>query len=134
MADLVIAPGDVAAVKVIEQMTGPVSEAVDSGEAVCLAAASGVFSLADEDNAALDEPVGVAIKNANQANIATTVVRKGWLDLGDALAGLAYGATVWLSDTAGKLADADPGSHVVIGTVIPAWGTTTADKLLRVDL
>jgi hypothetical protein len=39
-----------------------------------------------------------------------------------------------LSNTEGALADADPGTSIVIGEVVPGWGYPTADKLLRVDL
>jgi len=135
MADLSITATDVAPVKVIEQVTGPAAAAIDAGEAVYYVAADGTFNLADEDVAApVNEPEGIAITTANQANITITVVKKGLLDLGDALDGMGYGATVYLSATAGKLADADPGNAVVIGEVVPAWGATTADKLLRVDL
>ena len=35
-----------------------------------------------------------------------TVVRKGWIDMGDALGDLTYDDDVFLSDTAGTLADA----------------------------
>jgi hypothetical protein len=90
--------------------------------------------LADQgESDPVNDPEGVAIVNANAANVTTTLVRKGVLDVGDALAGMDYGDPVYLSDTAGKMADADPGGSVVIGEVIPGWGDTTADKLLRVD-
>jgi hypothetical protein len=90
---------------------------------------------ADEDGAApLNEPEGIAIKAALQANDTITIVKKGLLDIGNVLTALAYGAPVYLSDTPGLLADSDPGEAIVIGEVWPSWGATTADKLLRVDL
>jgi hypothetical protein len=61
-------------------------------------------------------------------------VRKGWIDIGDALSALAYDADVFLSDTDGTLATTAGTVSKIIGTVVPAWGATTADKLLRVDL
>jgi hypothetical protein len=135
MSDLSITATDVAPVKVIEQFTAPAHEAIDAGEAVYFVAATGKVGLADENGSApLNEPEGIAITTANQANITVTVVKQGIIDVGDALAGLDYGATVYLSQTAGLLADADPANGVVIGEVVPAFGATTADKLLRIDL
>jgi len=135
MADLTITAADVAAVEIIEKVTGPAAAAIDAGEACYIVAASGKYNLADEDaSAPVNDVEGVAINSANAAGITTTLVRKGVLDVGDALAGMDYGAEVYLSATAGKLADADPGNTVVVGQVIPGWGYTTADKLLRVDL
>jgi hypothetical protein len=135
-ADLSITATDVAAVKVIEQETGPIEEAVDAGEMVAYDASTGMYELADQDiHTAQTQLVGIAIKTGNQANITVTVVRKGLIDLGaEALAGLNYGVPVYLSKTAGKIYDSDPGGGIVVGTVVPAWGSTTADKLLRVDL
>lgn len=135
MSDLTITAAEVSSVEVMEQFTAPAHEAINAGDAVYLVAATGKVGLADEDGSApLNEPEGIAITTANQANIAVTVVKKGVLDLGDALAGMDYGAVVYLSATPGNLADATAGHAVVIGEVIPAWGATTADKLLRVDL
>jgi hypothetical protein len=134
-ANLSITATDVAAVKIIEQDTAPAHEAIDAGEVLYYVAATGKVGLADQDEAApLNDPVGIAIKTANQAGISVTFVRKGLLDLGDALAGLNFGAVVYLSATAGKIYDSDPGNAIVIGTVVPGWGYATADKLLRVDL
>lgn len=122
-------------VKIIEQFTGPAHEAMEAGNAVYLVAASGKFGLADENGSApVNEPEGVSIKTALQQNDTVTIVKKGYLDIGNVLTALAYGAPVYLSATAGKLADADPGNAIVIGEVWPAFGNTTADKLLRVDL
>lgn len=55
------------------------------------------------------------------------------LDLGEALAGLAIGAKVYASDTAGTLADAAGTVSRVMGTVVGAFGNTTPDKLLRLE-
>lgn len=135
MADLTITATDVAAVKVIEQETGAVEEAVDAGEMVAYDATTGLYELADQDvHTTQRKLVGMAIRNGNQAGIAVTVVRKGLVNVGDALAGLSFGDVVYLSATAGKIDSADPGGTIVVGTVVPAWGHTTADKLLRLDL
>lgn len=135
MADLTITSTDVAAVKVIEQDTAPSHEAIDAGEALYYVAATGKVGLADGNGAApLNDPKGIAIKTANAAGITVTFVKKGVIDLGDALAGLNFDDPVYLSHTPGALADADPGTTIIVGRVVPGWGYTTADKLLRIDL
>ncbi len=122
-------------VRVIEQYTGPAAAATAVGDAVYLVAASGKLGLADENGSApVNEPEGVAIKAALADGDTITIVKKGLLDIGNVLSAMNYGTPVYLSATAGKLADADPGNAIVIGEVWPAWGATTADKLLRVDL
>jgi len=132
--DLTITAADVAVVEVFEQVTGPAAAAINAGQVVYLVAANGMFNLADGNGGApLTDPEGVAVQTANQANITITVVRAGVLDVGDALAGMNYGDTVWLSYTAGAMADTDPGASIVVGEVIPGWAYGTADKLLRVD-
>jgi len=135
MADLSITATDVAPVEVIEQITGPVGAVINAGQAVYPVAATGVFGLADQDESApLNHPVGVAITTANAANITITAVRKGTIDLGDALSALDYDQVVYLSGTPGMMSATDAGNSIVVGRVVPAWGATTADKLLRVDL
>lgn len=135
MSDLSITAADVAVVETIEQVTGPAHEEVEAGEVCYIVAASGKYGLADEnDSAPVNDPEGVAVVTANAANITITLIRQGVLDVGEALAGMDYGDPVYLSQTPGKMADADPAATIVIGEVIPGWGYTTADKLLRVDL
>jgi hypothetical protein len=96
-------------------------------------AATGKAGKADANGAApLNEVEGVAIKTAANANDTITFVIEGWLDVGDALDAMDYGAPVFLSNTAGLMADADPGAGIQIGEVWPAWGHTTADKILYV--
>lgn len=134
-ANLTIVAAKVAAVKVIEQDTAPAYEAIDAGDVVYFVAASGKVGLADSNGAPpLNRPKGVAIKTANAAGITVTFVRKGILDLGDALDGLNFDDPVYLSQTAGSMFDTDPGETIIVGRVVPGWGYTSADKLLRVDL
>ncbi len=133
MGDLaVVTVVDVAAVQIIEQFTVPAAEAIDAGELVGIDT-NGKAVLADADTGPITA-YGVAITSANQANITITAVRKGLVDVGDVLAGLAYMADVFSSGTPGLMADAVVGGLDPIGQVVPAWGHTTADKLLRVDL
>lgn len=135
MADLTITAANVALVKAVEEFTLPTAAQVNAGQPVYLVAASGQVNLADEDAAApANAPKGVAYRSGRFAGDAVSCVKKGWLDLGAALDSLNFGAKVYLSATAGKLADADPGNTVVVGEVWPAFGHTTADKLLYVNL
>lgn len=132
MTDLVITA--VSPVRVVKQYTGPAHEAVAVGNAGYLVAASGKLGKADANGSApVNEPEGVFIKAALQQNDTVTIVMEGWLDVGNALSALDYGALVFLSNTAGALADADEGAGIIIGEVWPAWGNTTADKLLYVN-
>lgn len=132
MTDLTITA--VSPVKVVKQYTGPAHEAVAVGNAGYLVAATGKLGKADANGSApVNEPEGVFIKAALQQNDSVTVVMEGWLDVGNALSALDYGAPVFLSRTAGGLADADEGDGILIGEVWPAWGNTTADKVLYVN-
>lgn len=133
MADLTVTPADVAPVEIREQRTLPAAAAIAIGQAVYIDSA-GKFALADASGAGTAGAFGVAIQKATEAGEAVTAVRKGLLDMGDALDALAFGASVYLSDTnTGILADAAGTVSKVVGTVAPAWGATSADKLLRVD-
>ena len=55
------------------------------------------------------------------------------LDVGDALSGIAYGVSVFLSDTDGTLADAAGTVSTVVGKVVAGWAGS-AKKLLRLTL
>lgn len=136
MANLTIAAADVAPVKVFEQYTGPAAEAIDAGEMVRLDTSGGAFTLANASSAAEGRVFGMAMNSANQANITITVVKKGLVDVGDALASEAYDEELNMSDTDGKIDDGvgTPTADYAVGRVVPGWGYTTADKLLLVDL
>lgn len=80
-----------------------------------------------------DRVWGIAGRTA-EANESVTVVRRGLMEGWSNLP--AYGALVYLSDTAGALADAAGTSLVTVGIVVPVWGTTlgtAADKMLLVE-
>ena len=133
MADLAaVTANEVAAIEVIEQFTGPAGEVIAAGEIVGIDDATGQIVRADADAVIL--PKGIAIKSANAAGLAVTAVRRGMVDVGDVLDGLAYGASVFVSGTPGLMADAAVGALEAIGEVAPAWGHTTADKVLRIAL
>lgn len=77
---------------------------------------------------------GFATVESDRIGQAITVVRNGLLDIGNALSGVAFGAPIYISDTDGTLSDSagDSTVDVIIGRVVPGWGSATADKLLRV--
>lgn len=117
----------------IEAFTAIAGENLDAGQVVRFAA-DGRVVRASADTAVNAAAVGVAIASATPGR-AVTVLRHGILDLGDALNGQAYGAQIYLSNTAGAL-DTAPGTvSVTVGQVIaqPASGGTI-QKLLRVHL
>lgn len=119
-------------VEVIEQFTGPLAEAIDEGTYARLSTTTGMVEKGNATDAAESRSGGLTIGNG-VAKQAMTVVRKGVLDLGNALDALAYDADVYLSDTDGKLGTTAGTVSKVVGTVVPGWGATTADKLLRVN-
>lgn len=133
MADFSVPTASVVrAVKIIEQFTLPAGEAIAAGQLVGVDT-NGKVVLADADTGPIYTQ-GVAIKSANQANMPVTVVRKGYIDVGNIFTAAAINASVYSSGTAGTMADAAVGGLAAIGTVVPAWAYTTVDKLLRVDL
>lgn len=117
--------------------TAPAEEAITSGQYARMNNTTGFQALGNATTAGevgtATSRRGIAI-NTVAVNETTTFVRKGYLDLGDALDALAYGADVFLSDTDGTLADAAGTVSTVVGQVVPGFGNTTPDKLLFVDL
>lgn len=65
---------------------------------------------------------------------AVSVLKRGWLE-GMGVSGLAYGAKVYLSDTAGALSDAPSATNpVCVGVVMPLPNHPTLTKALYIDL
>jgi hypothetical protein len=134
MTNLVITASAVAIVKEFESLTLPVDEAVTAGQAGRLATATGKLTKANGSGAAEARAVGVFVRSSRFVGEAVTLIKRGVLDLGSALDGLDYDAIIYLSDTDGTLADSVGTVSTKIGRVIPAFGNTTADKLLYVDM
>ena len=130
MATLSVTAADVALVQVIEKFTGPAAEAITAGQYVRLDTSTGKIALGNGTSAAEARKGGIAITSA-PAGMTVTAVRKGIVDLGDALGDLTYDDDVFLSDTDGVLADTAGTTSLIVGTVVPVWAATTADKLLR---
>lgn len=84
------------------------TEAVTAGQVLCWAAA-GTMSLADGNDAALDEPQAVAMQ-AGSAGARISVLRRGCV-YGFTVAALSVGGLVTLTDTPGVIEEAGAGEH-----------------------
>lgn len=138
MANLSITAANVAAVStpggLYEAVTGPAAEAISAGQYCRLNVTSGTIELGNGTTAVEARSGGVAISTANAANVTITMLRKGYIDVGNALSSLAYDADVYLSNTDGTLSSSAGTVSLVVATVVPSYGATTAEKMLRVNL
>jgi hypothetical protein len=134
MANLTIVAADVRPVHVLSQQISGAGVAITAGQ-VGKFMSTGLVDLALATTAANARAIGVAVNGTAETGMLPTFVRKGIIDLGpNVLNAVAYGADIFLSDTAGTLSDTAGTVNKVIGTVVPGFGNTTPDKLLRVDL
>jgi hypothetical protein len=132
MGNLSITAADVSPVEVWEKFTGPTTEVITAGMYVRYNTTSGKIEKGNASSASEGRMGGIAIFGASVAGITITAVRRGIIDVGDALGDLAFDADVYLSNTDGTLATSQGTGAYIIGTVVPAWNSSTADKLLRV--
>lgn len=120
-----------------ETFTSPSEEALSAGQFAKMTAATGLMSLGNAttttENGSLSMQRGIAL-NTVAVNGTTTFVKRGLLDVGAGIDGLAYGAIVYLSDTDGTLGDVAGTVSTIVGHVVPGFANTTPDKLLRVEL
>ncbi len=130
-ADLVITT--IRPVVTLEQSTGSVNEAVAAGQYVRLHVTTGYVELGKGTNAAEARKGGLAL-HAAAAQETVTFVRKGTVDVGEPLLNPPLADDVFLSDTDGTLAATAGTVTLIVGTVVPGWGATTAAKLLQLDL
>jgi hypothetical protein len=122
-------------VESVRQMTLPTAEAVTAGAPVRLDASTGKFTNANGSSAGEARIWGIATRTA-AAGEALTAIRNGVLD-GFDLSSMNYDATVYLSDTDGRLDTAAGTVSTVVGRVIPGTGVTLGtalDKVLSVEL
>jgi len=133
MATLTVTAARVALVEQIEKFSGPAAEAITAGQYVRYNTTSGKIELGNGTDTTENRSGGIALNSAGIGET-VTVLRKGIVDLGDALGDLTYDDDVFLSDTDGVLADTAGSASKIVGTVVPIWGHTTADKALRLDL
>lgn len=134
MANLTISASAVGLVKEFEAVTLPVDEAVTAGQVGRLNTTTGNLTLANGTLAAEARALGVFVRSSRFVNEPVHLIKRGILDLGSALNGVALDAVIYLSDTDGTLADSAGTVSTKIGRVIPAFGHTDADKLLYVDV
>ena len=135
MTDLTIVAAEVAPIQVFEQVTLPAGEAIDAGEVVRLDVSTGYAALANASSAAEGRMIGVAMNSAVVGQ-ALSVMKKGLLDVGDALASETIDELLAISNTDGKIDDGagTPTADYNVGRVWPSFGAVTADLILFVDV
>ncbi len=136
MTDLSITAADVHLVRATESeiYTGAVGEAGTAGMYYRVNTTTGKLEKGNATTPTeLGNMGGILVDDAKLGQAATIALPGAIVDLGDALGDLDYGASVYVDDTDATLADTPGTESLKIGTVIPAWGATTADKLLRVE-
>lgn len=101
------------------------TETVTAGQVLCWAAA-GTMSLADGNDAALDEPQAVALQGG-VAGQRVSVLRRG-IVAGFAVSGLNVGGQVTLTDTPGVIEEAGAGENV--GRIWALPGGAAADRVI----
>lgn len=123
-------------VEVTEQATAPAAVAITAGQLIKFDTA-GKWILADaSDIGGLGLRCAMAVKTVAISE-ALTGLYQAVVDLGilsTDFAALAFDAGVYASDTAGGIDTAAGTVSRLVGTVVPGWANTTADKLLRVSM
>jgi hypothetical protein len=137
MADIALSNTNTNQVRLLDpsvlQHTGIAAETIAGGAPV-LFDTNGKYINADANGSGTVACFGVSTHPV-VAGQALTAIRVGLMD-GWALAGLDYGALVYVSNTAGALADAAGSTSIAIGQVVPIFGTgtnQTADKALLIQ-
>lgn len=115
------------------QQTLPAAVDIDAGQPIYVNS-DGKYALADGSAAGTLVDVHVALADAYAGMPVTGVRGSSLLDVGDAISALAFGASVYVSNTAGTMSDTAGDVSKVIGIVVPSWAKTTVEKLLRVTL
>jgi predicted RecA/RadA family phage recombinase len=91
---------------------------IEAGQPVYIDS-NGKVNLADADDAAAEQFRGIALKSV-AAGQAVSVLHRGVISgTGSGVTGLAYDASVYVSDTAGELADAAGTTSLLVGHVVP---------------
>lgn len=129
MALITVTASRVRVVEIFEQATKPAAAAITRGQIVYVDS-NGKWALAASTSAgAAGNFRAVALKDVG-ANEPLTAVIRGFIDMGDGFTSMAFGAPVYLNDTAGSIGDAAGTVSVIAGYVDSAWAATAADKLL----
>lgn len=135
MANLTIAASDVRVVKRGDehQHTAPAGEVIVAGQYIRQDPSTGKFVLGNATSSAEVGDGYIAENNGAIGDPVTGHKMPVVLDVGNALSGLDYGASVFLSNTDGTLADGAGTVSTVIGKVIAGWAGS-AKKLLRLAI
>lgn len=115
------------------QHTAPAGEAITAGQYIRQDPSTGKFVLG---NGTTNAEIGDGFIAENSAAVGDPVTGQKdpvVLDVGNALSGLNYGASVYVSDTDGTLADAAGTVAFVAGKVVAGWAGS-AKKLLRLEM
>ena len=116
-----------------ELMTGPMGEAGTAGQYFRQNTTTGVFNHGNASSSTeLGGVYGLLIDTAGVSMTGTIALPGAIVDLGDALSGAAFDAPIYVSDTDSAIATSAGTTSRVVGRVIPAFGNTTADKLLLI--
>ena len=131
MADLTVTAAKVGLVKPLQSEVHSfiAAAAITAGQAVYMTT-SGTVGVADANAAGLQQIKGIALQSVG-AGQAVDVLKKGLL-YGFTLTSQAYDAPIFLSDTAGALADAAGTMTVPVGRVT-AMADKDKTKVLYVD-
>lgn len=128
MADITVTPANVA------QSTGAVIEngvagaAIDAGQVVYKSATTGLFGLAQCDDAANDDVYGIALNKAQASGQPLAVQRSGDITIGGTVA---IGTLYCLSATAGGIS---PSSEIVATNYVTLIGIGVSATVLRMNL
>lgn len=106
------------------------AESITVGQAVTFVAATGKVQVSDANAAGRNTVHGIALKSVG-AGQAVSILKRGHL-AGYTLAGN-YGSHVYVSDTAGALADAAGTASLPVGQVVP-MSDASLTKVLYVDI
>jgi hypothetical protein len=125
--------GAIALVDAIEKITAPAGEAIVAGQFCRIGASDGKAYVGNGTTASEALVGGIAVISGTSGQ-SVTMIRKGLIDFGDVFTSTNFLTSVYVSNTDGKLSSSAGTVSVLAGWVDPAWGYTTADKLLRVNL
>lgn len=137
MAIISIGTSDVSMVEIVEDFHSIAGSTVTPGQFVRFDG-NGQFIPGSVNDAAAAEFGGVAY-TFGDTGADMSMMRRGVLNVGNALASVAFGSKIFLGSVAGEWRTDPFGTagtvDIEIGTVVPAWGNGgTADKLLAVDV
>lgn len=127
MADITVTAASVGAVQKVLTMDGPITGTLNVGDYAILDASTGKWKRGDADALSTAKYGGLVIEKNGNAKVTVLII--GIADCGDGVTG-DYGSVVYLSDTAGSLADSVGTIPRVVGIVVPGNNATTPTKLV----